>query len=185
MALRAAHPACEVTVLSRYEFQSQMAERLGAKTILSQKDGYRGIAKASGGKFFSAPLNKGIVVGGFDTIYDCVGSTHTLSDSLRWVKAKGKVVLVGSQLLPMAHLDLVPIWYHQVELVGVIAHGIEHHAGEEKHTYDWVFDFMRWGLYPAEGLITHRFPYEEYKQAIALADGQKGASQAIKVVMQS
>jgi threonine dehydrogenase-like Zn-dependent dehydrogenase len=185
MAARAAQPSCEVSVLSRYDFQSQMAEQLGAKNILSPGEGYRGIAKASGGKFFSAPLNKGIVVGGFDIIYDCVGNSRTLNDCLRWVKAKGKVVLIGSHLYPMTDLDLVPIWYHQVELVGVVAHGIERFAGDEKHTYEWVFEFMKRGLYPTDGFITHRFSYEEYKQAIAVADGHKRAPKAIKVVMQS
>jgi threonine dehydrogenase-like Zn-dependent dehydrogenase len=185
MAVRVAQPTCEVTVLSRYDFQSQMGERLGAKNILSPSDGYLGIAKASGGKFFSAPLNKGIVVGGFDMIYDCVGNAGTLNDCLRWVKAKGKVVLVGSHLFPMTNLDLVPIWYHQVELVGVVAHGIEHLAGEEKHTYEWVFEFMKRGQYPTDGFITHRFPYEDYKQAIAVANGNKGGPKAIKVVMQT
>ena len=75
-----------------------MAERLGARHILYQSDGYRGIARASGGKFFSAPLNKGIIVGGFDLIYDCVGNSSTLNDCLRWVKARGKVVLVGAMI---------------------------------------------------------------------------------------
>ena len=185
MATRATQPDCEVTVLSRYDFQSQMAERLGAKNILYARDGYRGIAEASGGKFFSAPLNKGIVVGGFDLIYDCVGNSNTLNDCLRWVKAKGKIVLVGTHLMPMKNLDLVPIWYQQVELVGVVAHGIEHFTGDEKHTYDWVFDFMQRGLYPTEGFITDRFPYEDYKQAIALADSHKGGQKTIKVILQS
>ena len=150
-----------------------------------QRDGYRGIAKASGGKFFSAPLNKGIIVGGFDLIYDCVGNSSTLNDCLRWVKARGKVVLVGAHLMPMTKLDLVPIWYHQVELVGVVAHGIEHFSGEERHTYEWVFEFMKRGLYPTDGFITHSFPYEDYKQAIAVANGSKGVPKAIKVVMQA
>jgi threonine dehydrogenase-like Zn-dependent dehydrogenase len=185
MAARAAQPECEVTVLSRYDFQSQMAERLGAKNILYSRDGYRGIAKASGGKFFSAPLNKGIVVGGFDMIYDCVGNSDTLNDCLRWVKPKGKVVLVGTHLMPMKNLDLVRIWYDQVELVGVVAHGIEHFTGDEKHTYEWVFDFMQRGLYPTEGFITHRFPYEDYKHAIAVANSHKGGQKAIKVILQS
>ena len=185
MAVRAAQPDCQVTVLSRHDFQSQMAERLGARNILYERDGYRGIAEASGGKFFSAPLNKGIVVGGFDLIYDCVGNAGTLNNCLRWVKAKGKIVLVGTNLMPMNKLDLVPIWYHQVELVGVIAHGIEHRVGEEKHTYEWVFEFMQRGLYSTEGFITHRFPYQDYRQAIAVANGHKGAPKVIKVIMQT
>ena len=162
-----------------------MAERLGAKNILYERDGYLGIARASGGKFFSAPLNKGIVVGGFDLIYDCVGNSRTLNDCLRWVKANGKIVLVGAHFTPMKKLDLVPLWYHQVEMVGVIAHGMEHLAGDERHTYEWVFDFMKRGQCPTEGFITHRFAYEEYKQAIAVVNGHKGAPKALKVIMQT
>ena len=184
MATKAAQPNCEVTVLSRHEFQSQMAERLGAKKILYEKDGYQGIARASSGKYFSAPMNKGIVVGGFDVIYDCVGNSHTLNNCLRWAKAHGKVVLVGAHLQPMTKVDMTTIWYHQIELVGVVAHSYEQHHGEHKHTYDWVVEFMQQGLYPTEGFITHRFPYEDYRQAIALANGAKGKPKAIKVMMQ-
>lgn len=185
MAAKAAQPECEVTVLARYDFQAEMAEKLGARHILTSRDGYPGMAKASGGKFFSAPLNKGIVVGGFDIIYDCVGNATTLNDCLRWVKAKGKVVIVGSHLRPMQKLDLVPLWYHEVELVGVVAHGEEHHRGELRHTYDWVFEFMKNGSYPTDGFITHRFPYADYRQAIALAHGHKGRPRAIKVILQA
>jgi len=185
MAVKAAQPECEVTVLSRYDFQSQMAERLGAKNNLTAKDGYPGIAKASGGKFFSAPLNKGIVVGGFDVIYDCVGNAHTLNDSMRWVKAGGKVVMVGAHLQPMPNVDLVTIWYHQVELVGVVAHGHEHFNGEEKHTYDWVVEFLKRGLYKTDGFITHRFPFSDFKQAIRLTAGSKSKPRAIKVIFES
>jgi len=184
MAAKAAQPDCEVTVISRHEFQSQMAERLGAKNILRSGE-YQGIAKAAGGKFFSAPLNKGVIVGGFDMIYDCVGNSATLNDCLRWAKANGKVVLVGAHMQLMTKVDMVNIWYHQIELVGVVAHSHEHHHDEQKHTYEWVFEFMKKGLYKSEGLITHRFPYEDYKQAIALANSSKGSAKAIKIIMQT
>lgn len=184
MAVKAAQPNCEVTVLSRYDFQSQMAERLGAKNILLDGE-YQNIAKASGGKFFSAPMNKGIVVGGFDIIYDCVGNSNTLNDCLRWVKAQGKVIMVGAHMQPMTKVDMTTIWYHQIELVGVVAHGHEHHQGEHKHTYDWVIDFIKQGLYKTDGFITHRFPYEDYKSAIALTSGHKSTTKAIKVILQA
>lgn len=183
MAVKAAQPDCEVTVISRYDFQSQMAERLGAKNILHNNE-YQNIAKASGGKFFSAPMNKGLVVGGFDIIYDCVGNSSTLNDCMRWVKAKGKVVMIGAHMQHMTKVDMTTIWYHQIELAGVVAHGHEHHQGEHKHTYDWVIEFLKQGLYKTDGFITHRFPYDDYKQAIALANGHKGKPKAIKVIMQ-
>jgi len=184
MAARTAQPDCEVTVISRYDFQSQMAEELGAEHIL-RNDEYQGIAKASGGKFFSAPLNKGIVVGGFDVIYDCVGNSETLNHCMRWVKAKGRIVMVGTHMQPMTKVDMTTIWYHQIELVGVVAHGHEHHNNEHKHTYDWVIEFIKQGLYKTDGFITHRFPYPDYKQAISLANRSKRKPQAIKVIMQA
>ena len=183
MAAKAAQIDCEVTVISRYDFQAQMAEQLGARHIL-RNDEYQGIAKASGGKIFSAPMNKGIIVGGFDIIYDCVGDSNTLNNCLRWVKAKGKVVLVGSHMQPMIKVDMTTIWYHQIELAGVVAHGHEYHHGEHKHTYDWVIDLMKKGLYRTDGFITHRFPYADFKEAISLANGHKGKPKAIKVIMQ-
>ena len=185
MAVKAAQPDCEAAILARYAFQSQVAEQLGAKHILHPSEGYQGIAKASGGKFFSAPMNKGTVLGGFDTIYDCVGDSTTLNDCLRWVKANGRVVMVGAHLEPMTKVDMVNLWYQQLELVGVVAHSHEYHHGEDRHTYEWVFEFLKQGLYKPEGLITHRFPYEDYKRAISLADGSKGGSGAIKVILQA
>ena len=72
-----------------------------------------------------------------------------------------------------------------IELVGVVGHGHEHFANEDKHTFDWVLQFMSKGLYQTDGFITHRFPYEDYKKAIALANGHKGRPKAIKVIMQT
>ncbi|HSG45992.1 MAG TPA: alcohol dehydrogenase catalytic domain-containing protein [Anaerolineales bacterium] len=185
MAVKAIRPECEVSVISRYDFQSQMAEKLGAKTILTPKDGYPEIAKAAGGKFFSAPMNKGAVVGGFDIIYDCVGNEETINNSLRWTKAGGKVVMIGAAMRPMKRVDLVTLWYSKLEFVGVVAHGHENYDDQHKHTYDWVFEFMREGKIQTDGLITHRFPYDDYRQALKLAAGSKGNPKAIKVIMQA
>ena len=42
-----------------------------------------------------------MLLGGFDVIYDCVGSARTLQDSLRWARARGTVVLAGIKFAPM------------------------------------------------------------------------------------
>jgi threonine dehydrogenase-like Zn-dependent dehydrogenase len=185
MSVRAIRPGCDVTVIARHGFQSQLAEKFGAKNILSDRDGYHAIAKAAGAKFFSAPLNKGAIVGGFDIVYDCVGDTATINNALRWVKAGGKLVLVGASLSPMKNVDLVTLWYSQLEFVGVVAHGHEQYNGQHKHTYEWVFDFMRSGQFQTDGLITHRFPFDDYKDALKFAAGSKGKAKAIKVIMHS
>ncbi len=182
MAVHAVCPEAEVTAVARYPFQAQMAEKLGARHILSGREGYAGVAKQSGGQFFSAPLNKGIVLGGYDLIYDCVANERTVNDSLRWVRADGTVVMIGAHMQPMPHVDLTPIWYQQVNLVGAVAHGMDTFEGERRHTYDWVYEFYRRGKYDIGGLITHRFPLDAYKEAIQLAGASKGKAKAIKVI---
>jgi hypothetical protein len=64
------------------------------------------------------------IVGGFDVTFDCVGSAHTVQDSLRWTRAGGTVVLVGVSLQPL-RVDLSPVWYQEVRLIGIVAHGME------------------------------------------------------------
>lgn len=183
MAIHALFPSCEITALARYPHQQAMAERLGARHILTGREDYAAIARLTGGKSFSAPLNKGIVTGGFDTIYDCVANAQTVNDSLRWVRALGTVVMIGSYLAPMRKVDLTPVWYSQVNLVGTYAKSSSEWQGCRRYDYDWVFGFFRDGRFQSEGLITHRFQMEEYKQAFTVALS-KGRMRAIKVVIQ-
>lgn len=182
VAARAVCPDCEITVLARYPHQAQMAERLGAAHILTRPD-YGQVARLTGGRYFSAPLNRGTVVGGFDLIYDCVADARTTNDALRWTRALGTVVMVGSHLSPMPNVDLTPVWYDRVSLVGTYGHGMDEWNGARRHTYEWTFDLFRQGRLETDGLITHRFPFSDYKEAIRVASS-KGKAQAIKVMMQ-
>jgi threonine dehydrogenase-like Zn-dependent dehydrogenase len=182
-ALRALFPDGEVTTLARYPHQDQAAERLGAHHVLPRPD-YREIARLTGGRFFSAPLNRGAVVGGFDCVYDCVADGRTTSDALRWARAGGTVVMVGLHLAPMPEVDLTPIVFHGLNLVGAYLHGEDIWNGVRKHTYEWVFDLFRRGSLDTEALITHRFPFTDYREAIRVA-GSTSKERTIKVLLQA
>ncbi len=184
MAIRAMQPDAEITVIARYPHQQEMAKRLGARNVL-KNPAYSDIARLSGGRYFSAPLNKGIVVGGFDVIYDCVGNSQTTNDALRWTRAGGAVVLVGVHMAPMPKIDLTPVWYHQVNLIGTYAHGMDELNGQRKHTFEWIYDFYRRGAFAdVKNLVTHRFPIADYRAAIRVAT-QKGKESAIKVMLEN
>ena len=181
--LRALCPEVEITVIARYPHQQEMAEFLGAKNILTDRTSYQEIAQITGGQFFSAPLNKGIVTGGFDIVYDCVGTPQTTTDALRWTRANGTVVMVGLHMKPMKNIDLSLVWYHQVNLIGAYVHGMDTWNGQQKHSYEWVLNLFQEDKLPVEGLITHRFPYKDYKEAIRVAMS-KGEEKAIKVMFE-
>ncbi len=183
MALQLFYPDVQVTAVARYPFQAQMAEKYGAKHVLNGREGYETIARLAGGKYFSGPLNKGLVVGGYDVVYDCVGSSATLTDSLRWTRAGGSVQMVGLHFTPMPKIDLTPVWYHHVNLVGTYGHGFSFYQGQRQHDYEWIMDAYQAGKLDIDGLITHRFPLKDYKEAIRVAMA-KGREKAIKVMFE-
>jgi threonine dehydrogenase-like Zn-dependent dehydrogenase len=183
MVAKAIAPDADVAIVARYKHQAELAEKLGAKHILMGRDLYPEVTKITGGKFFTAPLNKGIVLGGFDVVYDCVGNEETLANSLRWTRAGGTVMIVGLHMSPMKNIDLTLVWYSHIDLIGSFMHGHSEWNGERKHDYERVIEFYRQGKFDIDGLITHRFPSKDYKEAIRVA-ADKGKEKAVKVVFE-
>jgi threonine dehydrogenase-like Zn-dependent dehydrogenase len=179
-AARAFAPRAHLTALARYPHQAEAARKCGADEVITGGAGYEQIARVTGAQVHRAPLNRGMLMGGFEVIYDCVGTGPTLTDSLRWTRARGTVVMVGIDL-SILRVDLNPIWYTEVSLMGSRTHGSSEFAGRKQDDYAWVIELQRRHDLWAEGLITHRFPLSQYKQAIRTWE-QKGKSGAIKVV---
>jgi threonine dehydrogenase-like Zn-dependent dehydrogenase len=172
-------PECRLTVLARHPHQAQAAARLGADVVLRGGDLYEQVAEQTGGRLYRALLNRGMILGGFDVVYDCVGRSETVLDSLRWARAGGSVVLIGIDL-SLLKVDLNPVWYQEVDLVGSHTFGPEPDAGG-RHTFELVMDHLRAGRLHDAGLITHRFPLDQYRRAIDAALHKK--SGALKVTL--
>jgi threonine dehydrogenase-like Zn-dependent dehydrogenase len=172
-------PECHLTVLARHTQQAEMAHRLGADKIIIGGDLYTKLAGITDANYYQAPLNRGMLLGGFEVIYDCVGNAETITDGLRWVRAGGTVVVVGIRLNSL-RVDLNPVWYQEVDLIGSHTFGVENWQGDRIHTFDLVIEMFQKGRLIHEGLITHRFPFEDYRRAIFTAVNKRSGS--IKVV---
>lgn len=179
-SLRAVAGRVHITVLARYPQQGQAAQRFGADVVLQDGGSYAELAQITDARHYQAPMNRGLLLGGFDLIYDSVGKQDTITDALRWARAGGRVVLVGSTLKPM-HVDLTPVFYQEVDLIGSLTFGIESWKGRRIHTFDLVIELLEEGLLSEAGMITHRFPFEQYRQAIRTADDKESGS--IKVML--
>jgi threonine dehydrogenase-like Zn-dependent dehydrogenase len=178
-AARALAPNGHITVMARYRHQADMAKRLGADEVLVGGDAYADIARITHAHLYRAPLNRGMLLGGLDVIYDCVGSRGTITDALRWARAGGAVVLVGVNLGSL-QVDLNPVWNQEVDLIGSGFFGVETFEGRRAQTYDLVIEMLLTGKMTAQGLITHRFPLADYRRAVATAAHH--ANGAIKVM---
>ncbi|HEY0754370.1 MAG TPA: alcohol dehydrogenase catalytic domain-containing protein [Ktedonobacteraceae bacterium] len=181
--IRALAPQAEVTVMARHSFQVEQATRMGAAHILYGSDNYSSIEKATGGKLYQGMLGNRMLLGGYDVIFDSVSSRQTTHDCLRWARARGTVVMVGVYLRPM-QIDLSPIWYQEVNLIGSMAHGTEEWpagSGHERSTFAIASDLITNRLLHPEKLITHRFALSNFRDALQTASDKKN-SRAIKVV---
>jgi len=157
-----------------------MARKLGADAVIVQEDFYIATARITSAKLYTGKFKNRMILGGFDVVYDCVGSEKTVKDSLRWTRAGGTVVLAGVSLKPM-QVDLTPIWYQEVGLIGLYAHGMEEWNGVKQSTYDLAIGLLLEKKILIDGLITHRFPLEQWRTAVRTAKDK--SSGAIKVVL--
>ncbi len=176
---KAVQPAAEYWCLARYPFQAEMARKLGAAGIIpDEKDNYRAVAQASGARYISRLGNR-VLVGGFDLIYDSVGNKATVNNSLRWARGAGNVVLLGADFKP-ERLDFSPVWNQEVTLSGIDSHATEY---DGRTSWDIAAGLLASGAVDVDGIITHRFPLEKYREAIRTFV-HKGSRGATKIVIE-
>ena len=89
-------------------------------------------------------------------------------------------MLVGISLQRMK-IDMTPIWFQEVDLIGSVTFGMEELDGRRLHTFDLVIEMLQSGVLSEADLITHRLPFAEYHKAIATAVDKRTGS--IKVTL--
>jgi threonine dehydrogenase-like Zn-dependent dehydrogenase len=181
--IRALSPQTTVSVMARYPFQVEHATRMGAASILYPQDSYDSVVRATGARLYTGMLGNKMLLGGYDAIYDTIGTQRTLANALRWTRAGGAIVLVGVDL-QLKYLDLSPVWYQEVSVIGSMGHGMENWpigTGQRRSTFAVAADLIEQGLLHPEKLLTHRFALTNFREAIR-AVKSKGETRAIKAV---
>ena len=186
-ALRGLYPRCEVTVLARHAHQAEAASACGADHVVrSEPDNshWEALADLSGARVVGRTRHK-MLMGGFPYVVEAVGAAQSVTEALRAVSNRGTVLMLGAG--GISEVDLTPIWYKEVALVGSIDHTVDASGapglagGAGRHSIDRALDILAAGLLPHQVVVTHEFGLEDYRQAIGTAIDRTG-SQAIKVV---
>jgi threonine dehydrogenase-like Zn-dependent dehydrogenase len=182
-ALRLIRPATRVTILVRHSGQASMAERLGAVSVRDDAgDGARRAAERDAGARRHQPIVGGAVLtGGFDQVYDCVGSGRSLDASLRVTAARGRMVLVGGPG-QIGRLDWTLAWTRELRIDGSYVYAHEASLPGSPHTFDEAMRLLTERSDLALGdLVTHRFGLGSWRRAMGAALG-RGRARALKVV---
>ena len=144
----------------------------------SQSRRYGQVARCVGGTVLPSMFGHQAFIGGVDLVYDCVGSGQSLTDAMKYARAGGTVVEVGTSQIAL--VDTAPLWFDELEVIGTNGRAIERYDGRSVHTYEIVVELIRQNKLDLTGLLTHRFRIDQYRQAFAaLID--RGRTGAIKV----
>lgn len=174
----------DVTAVVRHPFQAALAGRLGAtRTILDRHgDGpLRAAVEVLGARTFRPLTGPSVLSGGFERVYDCVGSRGSLDAALRVAGPRGRIVLIGSAF-EIDRLDWTLVWARDLRITGSYGYGREASVEGEPHTFEYLLQLI--GEHPqlhlAE-LVTHRYPLARWRAAIGTALG-RGGREGVKVV---
>jgi threonine dehydrogenase-like Zn-dependent dehydrogenase len=186
LAVRSAFPDNPVTVLLRYPHQAEAARACGATTVVmgSGAAAFDELAALTGGRSVGAGDDR-MLMGGFPYVIEAAGSAGAVTDALRAADHRGVVLTLGTQ--GISTIDMTPIWYKQLVLVGSIDHGAHPSSAIGRapegldHSIDAALAVLARHSFPPEVLVTHEFPLEGYREAVRAAL-DKNASRAMKVV---
>jgi len=174
-------PPSQIVAVAKYPHQKDWALKLGADKVVGVgKQTYRQLSEFTNAKVLQPDLGRPTVLGGFDVVFDCVGSENSLNDAVRWTRANGVLAVVGMPSEPK--VNWTSIWFKEIRAVGTYAYGIEEWQGRKVRTFELALQLLKEKPSLFKGLVTHRFPLNQWRKAVqtALHSGRFGA---IKVTL--
>lgn len=184
-ALRGLGSSARIVVLARHEFQAAAARALGADVVLGRTRGatlQTKLLSVLGATALKPIIGPEVVVGGANVVFDCVGSTTSLTDSLRYAGPGGRIGVIGMAGVP-DNIDWTPVWLNELSINGMFTYAQEQFEGETLSTMELALRMMAERKVDLGGLVTHRFTLDEYRDALnTVAD--KGASGVVKAVFE-
>jgi threonine dehydrogenase-like Zn-dependent dehydrogenase len=155
-------------VVAKHPDQERLARRFGATSVAQPGELRRAVRRLTGAWL----LDSGQLTGGVDVVFDCVGTSSSLSDALAVVRPGGTVILLG--MPGHVGVDLTGLWQREVALVGAYAYGPESNAGG-RHSFELAMELVE--ADELERLVSATYPLDRFPDAIehAASAGRRGA----------
>lgn len=176
--LRALGSTARLLVVARRGFQRDLALAGGADQVLMSPT-LATLGAAVGARLLKTTLGGGNLEGGCHRVFDCVGSSRSVQQSLLALRAKGRYVMVGTAGT-LSKADVSSLWFRQLTMTGTTCYGQGLHRGVLTRTYPLALELLADPGFPDQGLLTHTFPLTSWKDAFACVFDKK-TNQSMKV----
>jgi threonine dehydrogenase-like Zn-dependent dehydrogenase len=149
-----------IVAVAKYPHQQEIARRLGADAVLAPREMRDALVTLLDARAFQPELGGRVLLGGADVTFDCVGSSRTLDDALRFTRHHGSVILVGMPAIPRG-IDWTQIWHKELTVRGAYT--------STTPTFTRAVAAVAALRDALAGLTAARFQLENYRDAIACA----------------
>lgn len=181
LVLKETFPGCRVALFSVEPYQLDIARSLGADVALGPGDLLRLASGDLATRELKPVIGRGFLLGGYDRVFDCIGSERSIDDALRVTRPGGTIVLVGGAGV-LSSVDMSTVWARELRLEGTVYYGHEDWRGERRRTFEVALELLSGTRSPAGSLVTHKLPLERYAEAIEVSV-QRAASRSVKAVL--
>ena len=181
-ALRASGFQGEVVAQIKRQHEAEMARALGASSVVAPGGEAREALVNTGAHAYMPIVGPEVYSGGgFPLVYDCVGSSSSIEQTLRFSSPRGRIVLLGCAA-QIPRLDLTFLWARELEVKGFVGYGKELWRDGESHTFEITMQLLMESDASVAGMITHVFPLSQYRDALTAAANRK-QSRSVKVLL--
>ncbi|WP_346665102.1 alcohol dehydrogenase catalytic domain-containing protein [uncultured Mailhella sp.] len=104
--------------------------------------------------------------GGFDVVFEAVGSGDSLAACLDGVKPGGEVVMIGNSVAPTVPFELNRAVLHEVRLTGSVSC--------TRREFEETIDLIARGIIDPEKYVTDVLPLEELQHALEMQVSSEG-----------
>lgn len=159
-----------------------LAKALGADETVAPGEEARQALVDTGARAYMPVVGDEVYAGGgFEVVFDCVGSRASISQALRYTSPRGVVVVLGCAG-QIRKLDLSFLWARELRIQGYVGYGAESWDGRTPHTFEIALERMADDPDALGGLVTHVFPLAHYRDALRAAYDHR-RSKAVKVAL--
>jgi threonine dehydrogenase-like Zn-dependent dehydrogenase len=155
LALRELTDVGAVYVVAKHGHQQEKAKALGATAVIEPRKAVRALRRVTAARMHTPEIGGDFLLGGVDTAFECTGGSSGLDTSLRLVRAGGTVVVSG---MPSGGVDLTPLWYRELELVGAYC------SGADGADFDDAIRLA--GTAPLDGYVGTTYPLARWREAL-------------------
>ncbi|MGI6722578.1 MAG: zinc-dependent alcohol dehydrogenase [Anaerovoracaceae bacterium] len=144
-----------------------LAKKAGASylALAKRNDRKLGLAKKIGDfdeYFDSSAPDAGVLMnkatnGGFDIVFECVGTEESLAACIDAVKPGGKIVSVGNSISDTIQISLNKIVLREIKLIGSVSC--------TRREFEETIDLIASGMLDADKYVTDVMPLEELQHA--------------------